>query len=179
MYLNLAVIKDDPVYCTAALAGSFDDTICSIANGFAETSGDAEHLIKIFAGILGTDSLDMLTDLEKGGVSITISKLFNISDIMQPSDRSYLSLCEVNDFLQELTQLTKENNQKSALRQISLKCTVNDLKMVIRLIRGDLRIHAGAKHVLDALHKDAYRVFNASRSMDAIIKRIFELRKSW
>ena len=39
--------------------------------------------------------------------------------------------------------LTKSDEQGFVLGNITKKCTSNDLKMIIRLIKGDLRINAG------------------------------------
>ena len=39
-------------------------------------------------------------------------------------------------------------------------------------------IIAGAKHILDALHKDANEAFNSSRQIDKVITRIVELREA-
>lgn len=41
--------------------------------------------------------------------------------------------------------------------------------MIIRLIKHDLRINAGAKHVLEALHPDAYKAFQASRDLKTVV----------
>lgn len=54
-------------------------------------------------------------------------------------------------------------------------CTANDLKMLVRLIKGDLRIQAGAKHILEALHKDAYEAFNSSRNIERVIEKVLKL----
>ena len=39
-----------------------------------------------------------------------------------------------------MTGLTKEDEQKRALSVMAKRCTGNDLKMVIRLIKADLKI---------------------------------------
>ena len=51
--------------------------------------------------------------------------------------------------------------------------------MVIRLVKGDLRMGSGAKPVLEALHKDAYEAFNASRNIEAVVKQVLVLRHEW
>ena len=77
----------------------------------------------------------------------------------------------------QMTGLTKEDEQKRALGAMARRCTGNDLKMVIRLIKADLKIQAGAKHVLDGLHKDAYEAFNSSRNLPKVLDRVEELRE--
>ncbi|XP_072950020.1 DNA ligase 3 isoform X2 [Epargyreus clarus] len=44
--------------------------------------------------------------------------------------------------------------------------------MLIRLIKGDLRINAGPKHILEGVHPDAYQVFQTSRDLDMVLKRV-------
>ena len=80
-----------------------------------------------------------------------------------------------NDISDSLTSLTKEDDQMSALSSIAEKCTTNDLKMIVRLIKGDLRMTAGAKHILDGLHKDAHESFNSSRQIDTVLSKIVEV----
>ncbi|PNF40814.1 hypothetical protein B7P43_G16652 [Cryptotermes secundus] len=50
-------------------------------------------------------------------------------------------------------------------------CTSNDLKMIIRLVKHDLRINAGPKHILEAVHPDAYQAFQMSRDLDAVLSK--------
>lgn len=44
--------------------------------------------------------------------------------------------------------------------------------MVVRLIKHDLRINAGAKHILDGLDPNAYAAFQASRNLKDVVERI-------
>ena len=46
---------------------------------------------------------------------------------------------------------------------------------------NSLRVHfpqAGAKHILEALHKDAHDAFNSSRNIEKVLDKISELRQS-
>ena len=43
-------------------------------------------------------------------------------------------------------------------------------------LKGDLKIQAGAKHVLDALHPDAHEAFNSSRNIEKVLDKVVELR---
>ena len=81
-----------------------------------------------------------------GDVAETIAAFFETSDALSKLPKSKLTLYDVDDFLSKLSTLTKADEQASALSSISKKCTVNDLKMVIRLIKGDLRMNAGKVH---------------------------------
>ena len=96
---------------------------------------------------------------------------------VKPSSKAKLSLHDVDAFLHRLSGLTREAEQTSALGGFAVHCTSNDLKMVIRLVKGDLRMGSGAKPVLEALHKDAYEAFNASRNIEAVVKQVLVLRQ--
>ena len=77
-----------------------------------------------------------------GDVAETIADFFEGSEITK-SSKSRLTLYDIDTFLSKLSTLTKEDEQAAMLGSIAKKCTTNDLKMIIRLIKGDLRINAG------------------------------------
>ncbi|CAG2055015.1 unnamed protein product, partial [Timema podura] len=131
----------------------------------------SKQLIKLFSRLFKNDQDDMLEDLEKGDVAETVATFFDRSKHCQPSKKSKLTLYEVDEFLTELSALTKEDEQTEHFKKIAPKCTSNDLKMIIRLIKHDLRINAGPKHILEAVHPDAYQAFQTSRDLEAVLSR--------
>lgn len=132
----------------------------------------SKQLIKLFSKIFGTDQDDMLEDLEKGDIGETIQDFFDKSAKVVPCKKSLITVQEVDDFLEELSTLTKEDEQMCQFKTVIKKCTANDLKIIIRLIKHDLRMNAGAKHVLDAIHPDAYQAFQSSRDLKSVLERI-------
>ena len=120
----------------------------------------------------------MLTDLEQGDVAQTIASFYAKSRLVTPVEKGGLQLDEVDGFLEELSQLSKEEQQQRVLYKIVKRTSVDDLRMFVRLLKGDLKIGSGAKHVLDALHPDAHDSFNSSRNLEAVIEKILELRKT-
>jgi len=137
-----------------------------------------KQLIKIFSRIFGSDEDAMLTDLEQGDVAQTIASFYAKSRLVTPVEKGGLQLDEVDGFLEELSQLSKEEQQQRVLYKIVKRTSVDDLRMFVRLLKGDLKIGSGAKHVLDALHPDAHDSFNSSRNLEAVIEKILELRKT-
>lgn len=133
----------------------------------------SKQLVKLFSRIFATDHDDMLTHLEQGDVANTIQHFFSKSKTVQPANESSLTIEEVEDFLEDLSKLTREEEQIYQFKKIVKKCTLDDLTMLIRLIKGDLRINAGPKHILEGVHPDAYRVFQTSRDLDMVIDRVF------
>lgn len=132
----------------------------------------SKQLVKLFSRIFNTDHDDMLTHLEKGDVAVTIERFFSKSKTARPANDSTLTIHEVENFLEDLSKLTKEDEQIHHFKKIVKKCTTQDLKMLIRLIKGDLRINAGPKHILQGVHPDAYNVFQTSRDLNMVIDRV-------
>lgn len=138
----------------------------------------SKQLVKLFSQIFGQDLDEMVVDLEQGDVSETVFKFFETSDDCPPVKKSTLTIQEVDKFLDNLSLLSKEEDQLHLLEKITKKCTGNDLKTIIRLIKSDLKITAGAKHILDALNPNAHEAFKASKDLNDVINRVLELRKS-
>ncbi|CAG5046293.1 unnamed protein product [Parnassius apollo] len=132
----------------------------------------SKQLIKLFSRIFQIDHDDMLTHLEQGDVADTIQFFFSKSKTVQPASKSTLKIQEVEVFLEDLSKLTREEEQIYHFKKIVKKCSLDDLKMLIRLIKGDLRINAGPKHILEGVHPDAYNVFQTSRDLNMVLDRV-------
>ncbi|XP_058794597.1 DNA ligase 3 isoform X2 [Phymastichus coffea] len=133
----------------------------------------SKALIKLFSRILKQDEQAMLEDLEQGDVAETIKAFYEKSSATKPQNTSTLTLQEVDEFLEKLSTLTKEDEQIYHFKTIIRRCTADDLKMLIRLIKHDLRINAGPKHILGAVHDDAYAAFQVSQDLPTIVRRYF------
>ncbi|NWQ91777.1 DNLI3 ligase, partial [Burhinus bistriatus] len=133
-----------------------------------------KQIVKLFSRIFNCSQEEMIRDLEQGDVSETIRLFFEQSKSCPPAAKSLLTIQEVDEFLIELSKLTKEDDQQSVLQHITRRCTGNDLKCIIRLIKHDLKMNAGAKHVLDALDPNAYEAFKASRNLQDVVERVLK-----
>ncbi|MGH0136681.1 UNVERIFIED_CONTAM: hypothetical protein FKN15_075960 [Acipenser sinensis] len=131
-----------------------------------------KQIVKLFSRIFNCNQEEMVRDLEQGDVSETIRMFFEGSTSFPPPSKSLLTIQEVDAFLERLSQLTKEDEQQKELEDISIKCTANDLKCIIRLIKHDLKMNSGAKHVLDAVDPNAYDAFKASRNLGDVVDRV-------
>ncbi|RXN22584.1 DNA ligase 3 [Labeo rohita] len=131
-----------------------------------------KQIVKLFSRILNCSQDEMVKDLEQGDVSETVRMFFEDSKSFPPAAKSLLTIQEVDASLSRLAQLTKEDDQQAELQDIAKKCTGNDLKCYIRLVKHDLKINSGAKHVLDAVDPNAYDAFKASRNLGDVIDRV-------
>ncbi|KAF6094606.1 DNA ligase 3 [Phyllostomus discolor] len=131
-----------------------------------------KQIVKLFSRIFNCNPDDMARDLEQGDVSETIRVFFEQSTSFPPAAKSLLTIQEVDEFLLRLSGLSKEDEQQQALQDIASRCTANDLKCIIRLIKHDLKMNSGAKHVLDALDPNAYEAFKASRNLQDVVERV-------
>ncbi|KAG7205218.1 hypothetical protein KM043_018303 [Ampulex compressa] len=138
----------------------------------------SKQLIKLLSRLFVQDEDAMLEHLQLGDVAETIRVFFEKSTIITPAPKSLLSIQDVEQFLERLSHLTKEEEQTEHFRGIVDQCTANDLKMIIRLIKHDLRINTGPKHILAAVHKEAYAAFQTSRDLQAVIERCLEMPSS-
>lgn len=135
---------------------------------------NSKQLVKLFSQIFGASQDDMVADLDQGDVAETVRLYFEESKRLPPQKKSLLSLQQVDDYLDELSKVTKEDDQQRILTKVAKRCTGNDLKMFVRLIKHDLRINSGAKHILDALDDNAYAAFQASRNLRDVVDRVME-----
>ncbi|NXT41732.1 DNLI3 ligase, partial [Pelecanoides urinatrix] len=133
-----------------------------------------KQIVKLFSRIFNCSQEEMVRDLEQGDVSETVRLFFEQSKSCPPAAKSLLTIQEVDEFLIQLSKLTKEDDQQSVLQHITRRCTGNDLKCIIRLIKHDLKMNAGAKHVLDALDPNAYEAFKASRNLQDVVERVLQ-----
>ncbi|XP_053981861.1 DNA ligase 3 [Hylaeus volcanicus] len=133
-----------------------------------------KQLLKLFSRLLHQDEDEMLEHLEKGDVSETIRVFFLKSMAIKRADKSVLTIQEVDEFLEKLSCLTKEDEQLQHFRSIVSRCTGNDLKTIVRLIKHELRINAGPKHILEAVHEKAYAAFQTSRDLNRVIERCWQ-----
>ncbi|TKS83163.1 DNA ligase 3 [Collichthys lucidus] len=131
-----------------------------------------KQIVKLFSRIFRCNQDDMVRDLEQGDVSETVRMFFEESKSFPAAAKSLLTIQEVDASLTRLAQLTKEDEQQTELENIAKKCTGNDLKCIIRLIKHDLKMNSGAKHVLDAVDPNAYDAFKASRNLGDVIDRV-------
>ena len=136
----------------------------------------SKQMVKLFSRIFTCSEEEMIDDLENGDVAETVANFYENS-ALQPPKKSDLTVYDVDDFLSDLTDLTREDQQEFLLKKVVARSTVNDLKMFIRLVKADLRIQAGAKHILDGVHYDAYESFNSTRNITAVLDRVLELRE--
>lgn len=139
---------------------------------------NSKQLVKLFSQIFKTSLEEMTNDLEQGDVAETVRIFFETNKKLLPQKKSTITLQEVDSLLTDLSKLTKEDDQLKCLSQIVKRCTGNDLKMVIRLIKHDLRINSGAKHILDGLDPNAYPAFQASRNLQDVVDRVLANRNS-
>ncbi|XP_055938464.1 DNA ligase 3-like isoform X2 [Argiope bruennichi] len=139
------------------------------------------QILKIFSKIFQASKEEMVDDLQEGvgegDVSETVKIFFEQSKSFKPQEQSTLYLQDVDKYLEELSKTGQEVEQTNILTKVAKKCTASDLKYFIRFIKHDLRINAGPKHILEAIHPSAYEAFQASRNLKDIVKRCSKLGK--
>ncbi|XP_040280730.1 DNA ligase 3 [Bufo bufo] len=136
-----------------------------------------KQIVKLFSRVFNCNQEEMVRDLEQGDVSETVRIFFEESKSFPPAAKSLLTIHEVEDMLNQLSKMTKEEDQQKVLEDMAHRCTSNDLKCIIRLVKHDLKMNSGAKHVLDALDPNAYDAFKASRNLGDVVERVLRNRQ--
>ncbi|AIU41289.1 dna ligase [Sucra jujuba nucleopolyhedrovirus] len=135
-----------------------------------------KQLIKIFANLLDCDQSVMMEQLRKiGRVNVVIQTNFvkamaNNSNNYKPTTRR-LTLSQVVDFLEKLELCTRENDQTTLFRDIINQCTGEELNLLVCLVKNDLRLNAGPKHVLNAIDPNAYKHYQITPDLNRIVER--------
>ncbi|KAL3311486.1 DNA ligase 3, partial [Cichlidogyrus casuarinus] len=129
-------------------------------------------IASIFCTLFNVRKADFVKNLEEGDLPATVTHFFANGSVYRPLDKSTLTLKEVDQFLSELEEISSENDKQLHFKEIIKQCTQKDLLIIMRLIKHDLRMNAGSKHILDGLDAQAYDIFQASHDLDSLIKKI-------
>jgi DNA ligase-3 len=85
--------------------------------------------------------------------------------------RSTVTLAQVNKFLDNLTGVTKEDDQLQVFDNFFPSCTPYDLRWIAKIMDKDLKINIGPKYVLEAIHPKLYQAYKHSNDLKMIIER--------
>ncbi|AYP74252.1 DNA ligase [Fowlpox virus] len=134
-----------------------------------------KQIVKLFSKILNfeADELNRYV-IDTGDVAYVIGSFLKKSTSVYYANESTLKLQDVDCFLTRLSAVTKEYDQMKEFKKLIPKCTPNDLRYIIRLVKHDLRMNIGPKHILAALHKDAYDIFKLSNDLEYVVEKSLE-----
>lgn len=113
-----------------------------------------KQFTKFLGREFGIELKELLEDLEKGDPGETARKYYQATG--KAKSTSTLTLLEVDQFMERLTQVTKEDEQFAVISPMIKRCTPEDLKYLWKLIDHDLKVNIGPKFVLGALHPKAF-----------------------
>ncbi|KAL9644254.1 hypothetical protein ABK040_005715 [Willaertia magna] len=131
-----------------------------------------KRLVDVCSSAFNQDLDDMIEHMDsKGDVSETLKKYLIKSD--HHLDKGVVTLKQVDNFLDELTELTKKEEQVRAFKKfINDNVTGDELKFICRIICKDLKIRAGPKYLLAALHDDAYQSYILTHDLKQIVDAV-------
>jgi DNA ligase-3 len=118
-------------------------------------------------------NVDAFVDLivTTGDVAGVCVDAFGRSTVIPAATTSTLTLPEVDAMLDDFTLATRDAEQVAAWQRVLRRCSVDDLRYIVRLVKHDLRTKASVSTVLlgvDPQAKDAYRACN---DLDAVVRR--------
>ncbi|KAL5968856.1 DNA ligase 3, partial [Taenia solium] len=144
-----------------------------------------KQLVKYFSEIFDADKEAMLEDLDKGDVGMTLYNFFGKSSAIRPVTKSWVSLKQVDKWLDELSSTSGDSGRMTFLTKCTKLLTAEDFLVFIRLIKKDLRIGVGSGQVfarffnyfkiseskLDALGPQAYSAFQVSQDLEVVVEK--------
>ncbi|AAR83407.1 CNPV061 DNA ligase [Canarypox virus] len=134
-----------------------------------------KQIIKFFSKILKFEVEEINKYVvDTGDVAYVIGSFLKKSTSVYYATQSTLKLQDIDCFLTRLSKVTKEHDQIKEFKKIIPKCTPNDLRYIIRLVKHDLRMNIGPKHVLAALHEKAYDIFKLSNDLEYVVNKSLE-----
>eukprot|EP01061_Rhynchopus_euleeides_P037265 TRINITY_DN6327_c0_g1_i5.p1 TRINITY_DN6327_c0_g1~~TRINITY_DN6327_c0_g1_i5.p1 ORF type:complete len:579 (+),score=215.55 TRINITY_DN6327_c0_g1_i5:123-1739(+) len=103
-------------------------------------------------------------------ISVVVKKLHMAG---KTRSTSTLTLADVDDFLERLSKLTTDDKQQAEIASFAKTASPEELKWTFRMIKNDLKLGAGKRSLLDALHPKAYETFKAASNLTVLIQTLF------
>ncbi|KAL1919805.1 uncharacterized protein VTP21DRAFT_1736 [Calcarisporiella thermophila] len=133
--------------------------------GLGKDSEDAKNLIHW--RLPGTKKLKLAGDFAEIAFGI-IAKRSTLTG------RSFMTIYEVNEQLDRLSNAVDKDTQASVLRRFFLECSATEQKWIIRIILKDLKIGISERTVFKAFHPDAYDLFNTCSDLKKVCEDLFD-----
>lgn len=129
-----------------------------------------KKLISLFSSLIGFDTSNGLEKIAlKNDVGVTILDFAKTTNYTFQKTET-LSCDDIYRYLKELSSVSKSVDQHYILEKIIGKCTSIEMLYVIRLIKHDLQINAGLKHILEAVSKESYTTFKLFHNLKDILE---------
>lgn len=142
-------------------------------------------LVKILSRVYSADQRSMSEHLDScGDVSETAAKFCPARLESLKSGPAHaagaLLLADVDSTLDRLSTLTKEEEQVNLLSKFARENSLqaDDMKWLCRLIKKDLKTRAKDKHVLEAVHPEAYSMFKQNTDLAALVVQILAAKRA-
>lgn len=135
-------------------------------------------LARVFAGVAACDAALLTAHFtERGDIAATAEHAFVEAQRANHSATrgaagGALSVAHVDAALDRLAACTKETDQAAVVGETVAHMSATELHWFTRILMHDLKINAGAKYVLNALHPEAYAAYMHNRDLKTIIGRI-------
>lgn len=129
-----------------------------------------DQLLNLFSKIFDQDMSEMFQHLDQS-VRINDTIVHFYVKKMTTSMETNLSIDQVDEFLEVLSKLTKEDEQVKHFEKFLPYCTVGDLDCIVLLMRHNLNMGLEPKYILESVHTDAYSAFLSSGDITLSINK--------
>ena len=126
---------------------------------FSRISGKSEQFVRDFF------SKDCDNDISE------VAKKLKIAG--KTKKTSTLTLVEVDDFLNKMTKVTTDEKRVAEMSLFLKECSGEELKWIIRMMKNDMKLGAGRKSLLDALHPEAYETYKTASHLTTLVQMLF------
>eukprot|EP00759_Apiculatamorpha_spiralis_P030040 PhF_6_TR31851/c0_g1_i3/m.47228/K10776/LIG3; DNA ligase 3 len=131
-----------------------------------------KQLVKILSRMFGVEEKQMKDDLNKCGDMATTAARFFKKTSMCSSGTSTRTLAEIDKHLEVLASGMSEDHQTNCIRKFCEGACGVDMEVFVRQIKQEMRLNAGIKCILSALHPMAYEAFKTCANVGAVVRKV-------
>ncbi|KAI4458740.1 dna ligase 1/3 family member [Holotrichia oblita] len=127
-----------------------------------------DDITNIFKKLFG---IDEIVTPPNSDIAISISECFAKNRKYKPVTDGNLTLKEVVDLIEGVRKAQDEENKIRLFKQIVRISSVDELKMIVRLMTRRIKLDINLKHVLDIIHPECYPQYQINTHMGEAVKK--------
>lgn len=127
-----------------------------------------DEITNIFKKLLGVHEI---VTPPNSDIAISISESFAKNRRYKPVNDGNLTLKEVVDLIEGVRKAQDQENKIRLFKQIVRMSSVDELKMIVRLMTRRIKLDINLRHVLDIIHPQCYPQYQINAHMGEAVKK--------
>lgn len=127
-----------------------------------------DEITNIFKKLLGVHEI---VTAPNSDIAISISESFAKNRRYKPVNDGNLTLKEVVDLIEGVRKAQDQENKIRLFKQIVRMSSVDELKMIVRLMTRRIKLDINLRHVLDIIHPQCYPQYQINGHMGEAVKK--------